>query len=120
MKMINAERAAELIFELLKAKPWLVKPEIMNESDFSAEPEAIIFLQNMVENGANSYGNTSEQAQRIVSSLMHDFMGKLMHPNHPLSKKTWMVDDSKPIPDQALQVIGAEIAQSHPHKQGIH
>lgn len=120
MKTIDADRAAELIFELLKEKEWLRKPGIMNESDFPAEPEAIIFLQNMAKNGADGYGNTSKQAQRIVCSLLHDFMGKLMHPEHPLSKKTWMIDDSKSMADQAFQVISAEIAQSHPHKKGSH
>lgn len=120
MKSINADHAAESLLELFKAKPWLGKPEVMTEDDAHAEAEAIMFLQKLVIHGADSYGNTSEPAKRIVCSLLLDFMAKVMHPAHPLSKKTWLVDSSEPMAEQALQIIAAEIADSHPQPQARH
>ena len=120
MKTINADTAAESIFELLKANPWLNKPGIMTENDYYAKDEAIMFLQHMAIHGANSFNGTSEPAQRIASGFLLDFMGKLMHPEHPLHKKTWLVDDSKPMPDQALQIIAAEISENNLPPQKRH
>lgn len=102
MKTVNAEQAAESIFALLKANPWLNTPEVMTENDYHAKGEAILFLQ------------------RIASGFLLDFMGKLMQPEHPLNRKTWLVDDSKPIVDQALQIIAAEIVESHSRPQDLH
>lgn len=120
MKTINADQAAELLLELFKAKPWLNKPGTMESDDFHKETEAILFLQRFTAKQVDSYSGINESAQRVVTSLLHDFMYKLMHPEHPLSKKTWAIDDSQSMPDQALQVIAAEIAQSHPRKQDDH
>lgn len=112
MKVVNAELAAELIFELLKENPWLNTPGLVTSGDFHAKDEAISFLQQMATQNANGFGNTSPSAQRIVSGFLLDFMGKLMQPEHPLNNKTWLVDGSRPEPDQALQIIAAEIAES--------
>jgi hypothetical protein len=114
MKTVNAEQAAESIFALLKANPWLNTPGVMTENDYHAKDEAILFLQRMTILGASSFSGTSEPAQRIASGFLLDFMGKLMQSEHPLNKKTWFVDDSKPLTDQALQIIAAELIESHP------
>ena len=119
MKTISAEQAAESIFALLKANPWLNTPGVMTENDYHAKDEAILFLQRMAIHGVNGFGNTSEPAQRIASGFLLDFMGKLMQPEHPLNRKTWLVDDSKPMADQALQIIAAELVQHH-QPQGLH
>ncbi len=113
MKTISAEQAAESIFALLKANPWLNTPGVMTGNDCHAKGEAILFLQQMAIHGANGFGDTSESAQRIASGFLLDFMGKLMHPEHPLNKKTWFVDDSKPMVDQALQIVSAELIENH-------
>ncbi|AEJ02607.1 hypothetical protein Nit79A3_2856 [Nitrosomonas sp. Is79A3] len=120
MKTVNAEQAAESIFALLKANPWLNTPEVMTENDFHAKGEAILFLQRMATHGVKGFGDTSEPAQRIASGFLLDFMGKLMQPEHPLNRKTWLVDDSKSLIDQALQIIAAEIVESHPRFQDLH
>lgn len=120
MKSISAEQAAESIFALLKANPWLNTPGVMTENDYHAKDEAILFLQRMAIHGANGFGNTSEPAQRIASGFLLDFMGKLMQPEHPLNRKTWLVDDSKPMTDQALQIIAAELVENHHQPQGLH
>jgi len=109
MKAVDSEYAAELIFEFLKANPWLNTPGVMTRDDYHAKDEAILFLQQMVIHGANSFGDISQPAQRIVSAFLLDFMGKLVHPEHPLNGKAWLVDDSKSMPDQALQIIAAAI-----------
>lgn len=120
MKTINAEQAAESIFALLKANPWLNTPEVMTENDYHAKGEAILFLQRMAIHGVNGFGDTSEPAQRIASGFLLDFMGKLMQPEHPLNRKTWLVDESKSLIDQALQIIAAEIVESHSRSQDLH
>lgn len=120
MKTVNAEQAAELIFALLKANPWLNTPGVMTENDYHAKDEAILFLRQMAIHGVNGFGDTSEPAQRIASGFLLDFMGKLMQSEHPLNRKTWLVDDSKSIIDQALQIIAAELVENHPRPQDLH
>ncbi|MER0203693.1 MAG: hypothetical protein DU480_07490 [Nitrosomonas sp.] len=120
MRTINAAHAAELIFELLKANPWLNTPEIATGDDYQAKDEAILFLRNMAIHGAHSFGGISESAQRIASGFLLDFMGKLMNPEHPLNRKTWLVDDTKAVADQALQIIAGEIVENQPCPQGLH
>jgi len=113
VKTVDADTAAELIFELFKAKPWLNEPGIVMEDDYPAKDEAIMFLHHMVIHDTNSFGDISEPAQRIASGFLMDFMGKLMHPEHPLYRKTWLIDDSRPMAEQALQIVAAEIADNH-------
>lgn len=120
MKTVNTEQATELIFALLKANPWLNTPGVMTEDDYHAKDEAILFLQQMAIHGANGFGDISEPAQRIASGFLLDFMGKLMQPEHLLNRKTWLVDDSKPIADQALQIIAAVLVENHPRSQDLH
>ena len=120
MKTVNAEQAAESIFELLKANPWLNTPGVITKNDYHAKDEAILFLQRMAIHGANGFGDTSEPAQRVASGFLLDFMGKLMQSEHPLNKKTWLVDDSKPMADQALQIIAAELVENHHQPQAMH
>lgn len=120
MKTVNTEQAAELIFRLLKANPWLNTPGVMTEDDYHAKDEAILFLQQMAIHGANGFGDISEPAQRIASGFLLDFMGKLMQPEHLLNRKTWLVDDSKPMADQALQIIAAVLVENHPRSQDLH
>ncbi len=112
MKTINADIAAELILELFKAKPWLNEPKIMTEDDYYAKDEAIIFLRHMAIHNANSFDGVSAPAQRIVSGFLLDLMGKFMRPEHLLHQKTWLIDDSKSLDEQALQIIAAEITDS--------
>lgn len=120
MQTINANTAAELIFKLIKEKSWLNKPEIMTPDDFHAEAEAITFLQKLARDGADSFEGISESAQRVVATLLNDFMAKLMHPESPLQRKSWIVDDSKPEAEQALQIIAAEIGSNHRQPQWPH
>ncbi|MBY0474965.1 MAG: hypothetical protein K2Q13_07895 [Nitrosomonas sp.] len=120
MKTITAEHAAELILELLKANSWLNAPGVMTKDDFHAKDEAILFLQQMATHGASSFGDTSQSAQRIISGFLLDFMSKLMHPGHPLNRKSWQVDGSKLMPEQGLQIIAAEIIGNQLRPQSVH
>ncbi len=120
MKTVNAEQAVESIFELLKANPWLNTPGVITKNDYHAKDEAILFLQQIAIYGASNFGDISEPAQRIASGFLLDFMGKLMQPEHPLNRKTWLVDGSKPMVDQALQIIAAELVERHSRPQDLH
>lgn len=112
---IKAERAAELLYELFKAKQWLVKSTVMLAEDAPAEAEAVMFLQRLTLHDVDGFGNLSAAARRVVCTLLMDFIAKLMMPGHPLNLKSWRVDASLTQPFQALQVIAAEIGDSHPH-----
>lgn len=43
-----------------------------------------------------------------------------MLPEHPLNRKSWQVDDSKLMLEQALQVIAAEIVGDNSRSQSVH
>lgn len=120
MKTVDADYAAEAMLALFKNKPWLTKPGTMSDADAISETEAVMFLRCMATEDVTSYGTTSPSAQRVACSLLLDFMAKVMHQEHPLHKKRWSVDQSKPLHLQALQIIAAEIADNHPQLQSKH
>lgn len=120
METIDADRAAELIFELFKENPWLVRTGELIESDFKFEEEAIDFLHKMTFSGADSFGNTSMPARRIVTGLLTELLASLMHPESSLRKDRWDVDDSKPLHEQALTIISVEIVESYHHSGQTH
>ncbi|MXS82238.1 hypothetical protein [Nitrosomonas oligotropha] len=120
METIDADRAAELIFELLKKNPWLVRTGELIESDFNFEEEAVDFLHKMIFFGADSFGNTSIPARRIVTGLLTELLASLMHPESSLRENRWDVDDSKPSHEQALTIIFVETVESYRHSGQPH
>lgn len=117
-KMINAEQAAELIFELVKAKPWLNQPGVMLSSDAAAEHEAVGFLL-ALDSTTTGWGNTSLSGRRVACTMVVDFLGKLMHPDSPYRNRQWHVAAEASRQDQALHVICAEIRGSHPGRTAM-
>lgn len=120
MQTINAKRVCELMYSLFMAKPWLNKAGVMTKDDALAESEAIMFLQSMAQHDVNSFGDTSAAAQRIVNSLLLDFMAKVTRPTLSWQSRTWQVDTSVNEATQALQVIAAEIARNSPAPKLTH
>jgi hypothetical protein len=118
MQTIHAEKVCELMYALFMAKPWLNKPGVMTDNDALAESEAIMFLQNMAHD-TNDFGNASAAAQRIVNSLLLDFMAKVTRPSPSLQERTWLIVQSESEVSQALEVISAEIARNHPQPKLI-
>lgn len=118
MQTIHAEKVCELMYALFMAKPWLNKPGVMTDDDAPAESEAIMFLQNMAHD-TNDFGNASAAAQRIVNSLLLDFMAKVTRPSPSLQERTWLIVQSESEVSQALEVISAEIARNHPQPKLI-
>lgn len=110
MKSINAEDAFELMYELLKAHPWLNQAGVMKPEDAHAETEAQSFL--LAGNLAGRWGDSSPAARRVVNSLLLDFMAKLRMPGHPISRSSWQVDEAQPKPEQALAVIAQQIRRA--------
>jgi hypothetical protein len=115
MATVNSEKACELMYELLKVKPWLNSPGIMNEADHDAEDEALSFLLT-IEN-AKSWGDCSNAARRVVNSLLLDFVARLLG---PLSHRQWDVPDGLPKWRQAAKIISHEIHQNHPRFASRH
>jgi hypothetical protein len=109
MAMVNSEKACELMYELLKTKPWLNSPGVMNENDHHAEDEAIAFLLTL--ENATDWGDCSEPASRVVNSLLVDFIAKLLG---PFGQRQWDVPDGLPKWRQAAKIIAYEIHQNHP------
>lgn len=109
---VDAERAFALFFELFKAKPWLNQPGVMRSEDSIAETEAVAFL--LAAMSTNEWDGCSPPAQRIVNSLLLDFMAKLQSPKSSISRSTWEVKGSDPEWRQALDVVAQEIRKSHP------
>lgn len=115
---VSADRMAEFIFELLKAKPWLNEPGVMKESDANAESEAIDFL--LALETARGWGVCSMPARRIVNSLLLDFMAKLMDPSSSLSRASWAVSHHDEPWRKAIYGLAHEIRRSHPRFQSPH
>lgn len=112
MQTINANTAAELILKLIKEKSWLDDPGTMTKGDLDSETEAVNFMQKLVTDGVESFDVTNASAQHIVAAMLHQLIDNLLHPENPLHNKTWVIDDSKPLDEQALTIIAAEILDS--------
>lgn len=112
-KTINAEAAFALIFNLFKTHPWLNSPGTMSPEDALAEQEAVAFL--LAGNLSNKWSGCSEPAQRVVNTLLLDFMAKLRTPGASISRDSWVVPKGASKDEQALALIAAEIYRSHPH-----
>ena len=112
MKRVEAIAALELLFNLVKANPWLISPGNMTPSDAAAEPEALGWL--LAGDLSQEWNGCSPAASRVACSLLLDFMAKLKTPGHPMAEKTWEVMENTPPDRQALALIAAEIRRSHP------
>lgn len=111
---LNADDAFSAMFELFKAKPWLVGKEDLTEMNPLAENEAISFILSITSGAPDGWGNISKDAKNVVTSLMMDFIAKLRMPNSPFSKVTWQVPAGLAPWQQALEIIAYEIRQAHP------
>ena len=120
METIDADRAANLIFDLFIEKPWLNQPGELIESDFQSLDEAIDFLHSMTFSDVDSFGDISIPARRIVTGLLQELMASLIHPESSLRKGSWDVDESKRPYEQALMIISVEIVDSHRRSQLPH
>lgn len=115
LKTIDADDAFALIFELLKAHPWLNEPGVMHPEDAVAEQEAVAFL--LAGDLSRQWDGCSPQARRVVNHLLLDFMGRL---RTVMARRSWQVPKGSTKTAQALAVVAAEIARSHPHLQLRH
>lgn len=106
---IDAERAFDLMFFLIQEKPWLIAPGLVQDSDAAFEEEALNFLLSL--DAATGWGDCSKQAQRLVATLLTDFMTKL---KGPFSRRHWQVSADLAPWLQAVQIICVETLGSHP------
>lgn len=110
---IGSENVTGCFLALFKAKPWLKDPEVMAPNDAPAEAEAIGFLLRLARHDVSNWGSTSPAGRRVATSLLLDFMAKLMHPESPLHHFSWQVPAGEPEWKQALHVLAYEIQKSH-------
>ena len=106
---VDAERAFELMYLLFQEKPWLTKPGMAKEPDAPFENEALTFLLTL--DAASGWGDCSEPARRLVTTLLLDFMTKL---KGSLADHQWETSDDFPPWLQAVQIICAGILEEHP------
>lgn len=109
---VDAAKAAELVFELFKQHRWLTDAGKLQAGDAAAEQEAVAFL--MTIESATGWGQCSDAARRVASTLALDFMARLMHPGSPQSGTTWTVRSGEPAWRQAADVLAQEIQKAHP------
>ena len=112
MHTIDCNKAAEILFELFKRHPWLIAPTVMQAKDAVFEHEAIQALLSF--NPQTQWNGVSEGAQRVASSLLLDFMAKLMARTPAWRSRSFQIDPTQSDDDQALSLIVGEISQSHP------
>lgn len=115
---IDAEKAFELMYELFREHPWLNKPGVMRPEDVMFEQEAVAFL--LTCDLDKNWEGCPLGVQRVVLSLLIDFMAKLRTPEHPISMSSWFVPADEPPCLQALAVIAQEIERSHPKIRSRH
>lgn len=111
-RSVDAEGAFELMFELLKARPWLRDAGTMTAEDAPAETEALAFL--LSAHTADGWGDCSLAARRVASSLILDFMFKLRQSGSGPSRTVWRVPADQPAWRQALHLIGQQIEKQTP------
>lgn len=113
---IDAENAFRLLYELFRAKPWLLESGgTMKDGDAPFEDEALSFLLTL--ETADDFGQCPEPARRVASSLLVDFMHKL---RGPFADRTWIVPAYLPPWRQAVRIVCAEIRRSHPRFARTH
>ncbi len=106
---IDAERVFELMYLLFQEKPWLIKPGLFKVSDAPFEDEALAFMLTL--DTATGWGTCSEQAQRLVATMLVDFMTKL---KGPFADRQWHSSEDLDPWLQAVQIIFDEILGNHP------
>lgn len=112
MQTINANTAAELMLKLIRAKPWLNDSGTITKNDLDSEIASVNFMQKLVAGGVDSFDDTSASVQRCVAALLRQFIDNLLRPESPLHKKTWVIDDSQSLDEQALAIIATEILEN--------
>lgn len=105
---IDANKAFELMYELLKKKPWLNSAGIMSDADRPFEEAALMFLIKL--ETATSWGDCPEPARRVANSLLIDFMAKL---SGPYAQHVWKVPSGLSPWRQAAKLIRDEIHEIH-------
>lgn len=112
---VNAEQAAEWLYNLFQQDIWLLEVKPVRHLDTDIEQQAVGFLLSVAEQGVNSWGSASQEVKETVSLLLMDFLAKLMHPQSPFAKQRWEVDAADAPLEKILAIISAEIRRSHPH-----
>lgn len=107
-KTVNADGAFELMFELLKAHPWLVKPASTAAENPQAEAEALTFLASA--NVADGWGDCSPEAQGVAAWFIFELMAYLRQMSEARAKLVWKVPAHLPAWQQALHLVGQQIA----------
>jgi hypothetical protein len=111
---VNAEQAAEWLYELFQQNMWLLTAKPARHIDPNIEYQAINFILAVAKQGLRDWGDTSQAVKETVSLLMMDFIAKLMHPQSPFAKMHWEVAISASNTQKVLEIVACEIYQGHP------
>jgi hypothetical protein len=112
---ITPAKASELLFKLFEKKQWLISEKPVSHNMPDTEQEAVSFLLAIAKQNIDDWQGISQAARETVSLLLIDFLAKLMHPQSPFSNRCWQVTKGLSNEQKALEIIVAEIQQSHPH-----
>lgn len=119
-KSVNASGAFELMFELLKARPWLVKPASTAQASAQAEAEALAFLA--AGSAADGWGNCGPVAQGVIAWEIAQFMAYLRQQEeaHANTNTSWKVPAHLPAWQQGWHLLAERIARRSPPRGSSH
>ena len=100
--IVNAEKAIELVYDLLLSRQWLVTKAEKLPIDPLSENEAVMFLYTLDQQTETSW------LQLTANGLIMDFIAKCL-----TSTKQWLVSDNITPDLQAIEIIKHEIFLSH-------
>lgn len=113
MNTIDCNRAAEIIFDFFKRHQWLIAPPVMRTEDAACEQEAVQAL--LAFSPAKQWQGVSEGAQRVASSLLLDFLAKLMMNSPAWQRQSFEINPAQSEDEQAMGIVVGEILRNHPH-----
>lgn len=115
--VVDADAAFGLMFELLKVRPWLVKPSALPPEDPAAQAKAREFL--LAAKDADGWGACSPAAQRAAAWFVFEFMAYLRQPGAARGR-SWQVPAHLEEWQQALHLLALEIGQRSPRPGSRH
>lgn len=106
--IVNAEKAIELVYDLLLSRQWLVTKAEKLPIDPLSENEAVMFLYTLDQQTETSWLRLTPEQRATANGLIMDFIAKCL-----TSTKQWLVSDNITPDLQAIEIIKHEIFLSH-------
>lgn len=114
---VGCEQVAEALYELYKQYPELASAPL--SIDAAHGEGAVSLLLALSRGDWTAWSEGAPGPKGTAAALLMDFLAKVMGEHPSLRQRTWRVPAGN-LPQQALSVIGQELARSHPRQAGAH